>query len=192
MRFQVCVVVVGSFEFSTVFIWFACYYKTFVFYASSFLFMMLSMAITMIFLYLMNSKRETEKEISSIRCSRRNVFIWKASLNRTEIYFTTIIFGLFTEKQNLFFFSWKFFGIKKHTCNSNKPNNFDAFLQKMSTLILIMMTYCFSCMWYSERSFKKRLSFSAKVVDHSLNLFQQKKKNKLFYAYNFQQHNNKE
>lgn len=48
-----------------------------------------------------------------------------------------------------------------------------------------MMTYCFSCMWYSERSFKKRLSFSAKVVDHSLNLFQQKKKNQLFYAYKF-------
>lgn len=108
MRFQVCVVVVGSFEFSTVFIWFACYYKTFVFYASSFLFMMLSMAITMIFLYLMNSKREKEKEISSIRCSRRNVFIWKASLNLTEIYFTTIIFGLFTVKQNLFFFHENF------------------------------------------------------------------------------------
>lgn len=103
---------VGSFEFSTVFIWFACYYKTFVFYASSFLFMMLPMAITMIFLYLMNSKRETEKEISSIRCSRRNVFIWKASLNWTEIYFTTIIFGLFTVKQNLFFFM-KIFRIQK-------------------------------------------------------------------------------
>lgn len=135
MRFQVCVVVVGSFEFSTVFIWFACYYKTFVFYASSFLFMMLSMAITMIFLYLMNSKRETEKEISSIRCSRRNVFIWKASLNRTEIYFTTIIFGLFTVKQNLFFFHENFSESKNtHATQTN---------------LTILMHFCKKCLhWY--------------------------------------------
>lgn len=107
-KFVLLLLFVGSFEFSTVFIWFAYYYKTFVFYASSFFFMMLSMAITMIFLYLMNFERETEKKIFSILCSRRNVFIWKASLNWTEIYFTTIIFGLFTVKQNLFLFHENF------------------------------------------------------------------------------------